>query len=422
MASRPHAAKPTAYTEPAFDHDGRPILATVDGEVVVNAEGEPMQARRQRRHPANGELGWRIRTWDPRTRTQPESTFWGSRDDALREMDRVGAGRAGGAPAPAHASAVTVSDWRTQFLAAYAFKVKPAKGFDGITRPYATWAKAKAVLQANLLPALGEHQKMRTVTHDMLVEAIGALQRKDGTGALAPSSKTTVASVARSFFRDAVRAGVLTASPAANLPTVWGASGTGRGLLIPSILDVERLARAMDRSWPLPRWAAGLYGPGGEGKGDILRLMAYTGLRFEELAALAASAIHLTWHTIDVKPTASESAGASTAPTAASPTPHSATSSSSPRRCPYCAASRPSASGAPNASLPGTRPGSPGPPAPSGTRAGSPASADRRTGPSRRGGCSSPAAPRAASRGTGTGARSWPKRRRPPGSTTTPTI
>ena len=177
----------------------------------------------------------------------------------------------------AHASSVTMSDWSPRFLASYAFKVKPAKGFDGITRPYATWAKAKAVLHANLLSALGEHQKMRTVTHDMLVEDIGALQREDGAGPLAPSSKTTVVAVARSFSRDAVRAGALTASPAANLPTVWGASGTGRGLLIPSILDVERLARAMDRSWRLPKWAADLYGPGGEGKGDILRLMAHTG-------------------------------------------------------------------------------------------------------------------------------------------------
>lgn len=310
MPSRPHAARATAYTEPAFDHEGQPVLVTVEGEVVVNAKGEPKQARRQRRHPASGELGWRIRTWDPRTRTQPESTFWGSRDDALREMDRVGAERAGGAPAPAHAASVTVSDWRDPFLADYAYKVKPGKGHAGIHRPYATWAKAKAVLDANLIPALGAHQKMRTVTHAMLVDSIGSLQRKDGTGPLAPSSKTTVASVARSFFRDAVTAGVLlSGNPAARLPTVWGEDGTGRSLLIPSIRDMETLAQAMDRSWPLPTWAADLYGPNGEGRGDGLRLIAYTGVRFEELAATPARAVHLTRHVLDVKPTASESGG-----------------------------------------------------------------------------------------------------------------
>ncbi|MET0435194.1 MAG: hypothetical protein ABW025_13590, partial [Cellulomonas sp.] len=51
-----------------------------------------------------------------------------------------------------------------------------------------------------------------------------------------------------------------------------------RELAALTIRDIEALARAMDRTWPLPPWADDLYGPNGEGRGDLVRLMSWTGL------------------------------------------------------------------------------------------------------------------------------------------------
>ncbi|NHT16864.1 hypothetical protein [Cellulomonas sp. IC4_254] len=52
---------------------------------------------------------------------------------------------------------------------------------------------------------------------------------------------------------------------------------------------VEALATAVDQTWPMPRWAADLYGPGGEGRGDIVRLLAQSGRRLPELLQMSAS-------------------------------------------------------------------------------------------------------------------------------------
>lgn len=51
--------------------------------------------------------------------------------------------------------------------------------------------------------------------------------------------------------------------------------------------DIEHFARAMDRTWPLPSWANDLYGPNGEGRGDVVRLVARTGLRWSEAVETA---------------------------------------------------------------------------------------------------------------------------------------
>ena len=292
---RPRSAVPTKYMQ------------------TILLKGE--EVRRQRGHGTPA-LGWRIRVWDARAGAQTESSFYGSYEQAVREMGRQGEeqARAEAPPVP-HAKAITVGEWAAHWLdSVYVWKIPPAGGFDGVRRPYATWAKARSILRANLVPALGEHAKLGRITRATLVEAIGSLTRLDRAGRptttpLAASSKTTVVAVARSFFRDAERAGILTSNPAAHLPTVWGEPGTSRTLLVPSILDVEKLAAAMDTTWPLPTWCADLVGPNGEGHGDFVRLIAYTGLRFEELAALPASAAHLSRRTLDVLDTASEAGG-----------------------------------------------------------------------------------------------------------------
>lgn len=50
---------------------------------------------------------------------------------------------------------------------------------------------------------------------------------------------------------------------------------------------MEKLAAAMDAEWRLPHWAGDLYGPNGEGRGDLARLLASSGMRWEEQGSTA---------------------------------------------------------------------------------------------------------------------------------------
>jgi integrase len=72
---------------------------------------------------------------------------------------------------------------------------------------------------------------------------------------------------------------------------------------------METLATALDKVWPLPRWASDLTRPNGEGRGDILRFAAFTGMRWEELVALEDESVLLKAETILVHDTATESGG-----------------------------------------------------------------------------------------------------------------
>src|SRR5664280_2389234 len=253
---------------------------------TIEIDGE--RVRRQR--TTDGKLGWRLRVWDPRNSKQVEKTFWGDEDAAIRELDRSATKTAQrAAPTVTHAAAKRFAQWVEVWLPLYVWRVQPTRNFPGVRRPRATWAKAAAVMDAWLLPAL-ETVRMARIDHALLVETIGSLLKEDGTP-LAPGSKATVASVVRSCFRDAVKEGWIPASPAALLPTVWGETHTSRTALVPSITNAEKLAAALDEVWALPRWARDLAGPNGEGRGDVARLITYTGLRFEELAAVPRSTL-----------------------------------------------------------------------------------------------------------------------------------
>ncbi|WP_203685255.1 tyrosine-type recombinase/integrase, partial [Actinoplanes siamensis] len=76
-----------------------------------------------------------------------------------------------------------------------------------------------------------------------------------------------------------------------------------------SIGRMETLAAALDEVWPLPRWASDLTGPNGEGRGDILRFAAFTGMRWEEFVALDDESVLLEEETILMHDTATESGG-----------------------------------------------------------------------------------------------------------------
>lgn len=149
---------------------------------------------------------------------------------------------------------------------------------------------------------------MRLITTEILEEAIGSLTRKDGKP-LAASSKRSVATIAKMFFNYAANTGIITTSPAEHLDTSWGSTETSRTALIPSLTDAEALAVALDQTWPLPRWCRDLTGPNGEGYGDLVRLLVYTGVRISELFATPETAWDRKRAKIGVQPTVTESGG-----------------------------------------------------------------------------------------------------------------
>lgn len=295
MTSRKRTAKPAPYMR-----------------TVINEQGEKV---RQQRTDATGQLGWRLRVTDPRSDRQPEQTFYGTYEDAVRELARIQADidkRATGTVA--HSKSLTFGEWVVDWLPAYAWKIPPSGAFAGVERRYSTWSKAKSLLEAQLLEAIGEDTRLARITRDYLVEKISGLTRLDGDGRpttvpLKPSTLATCANVVRAIFRDAKAAGVITNNPAEGLPTVWGEEGTSRTALIPSLLEVEQLAAAMDETWRLPKWASDLYGPNGEGRGDLVRVLAFTGCRFAELAAVPVTMVSPRSRTMWVEPTATESGG-----------------------------------------------------------------------------------------------------------------
>lgn len=166
-----------------------------------------------------------------------------------------------------------------------------------------------------LVPALGEGRKLRTVTTEVLVRAITSRvlleSQQPGREPVPISAGTmgTIASTAKKWFNWLLANGWMTHNPALTLPATWTKESSVRSRFQPRVSDVERLARAMDRVWRLPPWARDLAGPNGEGRGDFIRLLEYTGLRWEEFVALPAAYVFKRDRVLWVEDVATESSG-----------------------------------------------------------------------------------------------------------------
>lgn len=233
--------------------------------------GKPVPYKRNNEQVTrDGKPGWRLRAFDRRTGRQPEKNFYGTYEQATVELARWRDELAQAAqPVLVDARNIRVSAYAVQWLADYAWKVKPVGQNPGVLRAETTWKNAKANLSAYILPTLAA-RRLADLTYKDCYELVAGLRVEGGTQEAAPTTKSTVASFLRVMLADANKAGLLRSNPAAALPTSWGKRS--KKLVIPSITQVEKLATAMERIWP--------------GRGDIVRVFAYSGLRWEELAAL----------------------------------------------------------------------------------------------------------------------------------------
>jgi hypothetical protein len=236
-----------------------------------------------RKKNAHGEEGWSLRIWDGRTNRQRERTVYGTQRQAAAALEAMRAEivKATG-PALPRAQYVTVEQWAVVFLREYLYQVPQVDGAGGILRPETTWKNARANLSAYIMPMLtdeqGKSRRMVSVTEKMLTRAIAGLKVTDHslpgkpkTKPADPDTMDKASSITRLFFASAVPR-VLDSSPAANLRTVWGTHARAARVVIPSLVQVEALACAMDQEWP--------------GMGDVVRVFAYTGLRWENLSCL----------------------------------------------------------------------------------------------------------------------------------------
>lgn len=232
--------------------------------------------------------GWRLKVWDPRARRQRETIYYGTEDGAVAEMARLrDEARQAQTPAAAGAHRVTVADLALAFLKRYAYKVPPAGRQPGVKRPRATWENTRDVAKAYVVPALGEHTPVRLLTYKQIESAIAGLELVDGRTPASPATKQKAASVVRRMMTYAVKEGILQADPSSGLPTVWG-EGT-RTVVIPSLVQVEALAAAMDEEWP--------------GRGDLIRAFAFLGVRWSEMRRLRWDDVDIEARTIRVRGT-----------------------------------------------------------------------------------------------------------------------
>ncbi|NLT56604.1 MAG: site-specific integrase [Actinomycetales bacterium] len=238
-------------------------------EPALNRDGAPL---------------YRVRVWDPIVKKQVERVVAGL--DAAKELMEEYAETKNRRPGQLRPQRVRFVDVSARYLVAY--KVKR----DGSPRPRSSVAKERNVLNAYLLPVLGSAWIGDLDLPD-LNQAIKGLTLQDGRQA-SGGTKSTAAAVLRRVFVWAREERVIPVNSALELRTGWGAS-LRRRVVIPSIPQVLRLADAMDH------FKLGL--------GDVVVVLAFTGLRWEEAVAVPIENVNLDSQWIRIDRTASESGG-----------------------------------------------------------------------------------------------------------------
>lgn len=282
--------------------------------VIMPREGKPQPLDDGTGHQltdSRGQAAWRLRVRDKRTGRQKEETFYGSYEAAVRRRTELTTAINSGPETPARkVGAITWGTAVVEALADYAWEVKPSRNGanPGKRRPATTWNKVRNNLDYYTLPDF-ETTKLATISAEDLNDHILGLTRKDGQ-LLSPSTMETIGSAVRMVLTYAHRSyGLPNLAPLIN--TTWGERGSRRRTaIIPSLREVETLAAAMDKVWPYPSWGRHVTGPNGEGfGGDCVRVLAYTGLRWEEFVALKPAHVKLADHMLEIRDTASESGG-----------------------------------------------------------------------------------------------------------------
>ena len=260
-------------------------MTPMDGIVDDMANIKPMLDRATKiQRQVNGELQWRVIVYDGALGKQVERLAVGLTEARrLREVLRANVAAAKPGNGPAHAAslaepgqrhagasvqALTVNQWAPLFLRYYAVTR------DGSPRPATSMESASQRLERYILPFIGD-RTMESLTLAELEDMIANLRKVNGDP-LAQSSKESVSSTLKTVWALAKRRGVIDVNAAADLPTSWGgAAASSRRLIKPSLTAVDALAGAMGEL------------------GDVVLLLAFTGMRWEEASGAWTSDVDL---------------------------------------------------------------------------------------------------------------------------------
>ena len=260
-------------------------MTSMDGIVDDMANIKPMLDRATKiQRQVNGELQWRVIVYDGALGKQVERLAVGLTEARrLREVLRANVAAAKPGIGPAHAAslakpgqrhagasvqALTVNQWAPLFLRYYAVTR------DGSPRPATSMESASQRLERYILPFIGD-RTMESLTLAELEDMVANLRKVNGDP-LAQSSKESVSSTLKTVWTLAKRRGVISVNAAADLPTSWGgAAASSRRLIKPSLTAVDALAGAMGEL------------------GDVVLLLAFTGMRWEEASGAWTSDVDL---------------------------------------------------------------------------------------------------------------------------------
>jgi len=188
----------------------------------------------------------------------------------------------------------TVAEAAEIWLKSYQYSGRASLGRTGPpTRPFSTWHKAKVQTLTYILPRLGADLRISALSKKDLQ---GVLDKMGEQGYKPGSIKTTV-SVMKSLFRDLEILEITPTNYAKEISGNWTTTleKSEESLKIPTQKEIIALGRALEKSWP--------------GHGPIVYALAYSGLRFEEIAALRWEDLDLDKAIIKVRRTATESGG-----------------------------------------------------------------------------------------------------------------
>lgn len=267
------------------DAQPRPIVSKTTGQQIQK----------------NGKSGWRLRLRDPKnSKRQPERTFYGSYKEAIIELNEMSKTLAKGEVLPLTRGKGTVAEAAEIWLKTYQWKGKPTLiHANDADRPRPTWHKAKVQVHTYILPILGPDLRLSALTDEAVDNVVTTLAtqklRSDPQKSMAPASIQTTVSVMKSMFRDLHKLRLTPKNYAESLQGNWSKAIKQNELRIPTPSELKKLAEELEAEWP--------------GHGAIIQLLAHTGLRFEEFAALTWMDVDFENKVIHVVRTATESGG-----------------------------------------------------------------------------------------------------------------
>lgn len=228
---------------------------------------------------------YRVRIWDSVVKAQHEEKVAGRVAALTRWQELLGA-KVARPNQRLSQEQVSVLEAAKRFIEEYKTKL------NGEPRPRATVKKVSTMIFGYVTPKLG-HVMMDYVDLPDLSDIVENMELLDGSPA-SPGSKSTLAGAIRSMWKWARKRRLVKTNVALELETGFGAPARRR-IVIPSLPMVERQAETMES------YQAGL--------GDIVRTLAYTGMRWEEAVAVPLDLVNLTEQTLVVAFTASEGGG-----------------------------------------------------------------------------------------------------------------